>query len=44
MTAQPARDGRNARVKMTFTRRIATLYGHHATRLNAYNARMSFDV
>ena len=36
--------GRNARVKITFTRRIARLYGHHAMRLNAYSARMSFDV
>ncbi len=32
---QPVLDGRSARVKITFTRRIATLYGHHATRLNA---------
>jgi hypothetical protein len=26
--------GRSARLKMTFTCRIATLYGHHIVRLN----------
>ena len=36
--------GLSALVNTTFTRRIATLYGHHATRLNAYSARMSADV
>ena len=38
------RPGRNARLKSTFTWRIATLYGHHTMRLNRYSARMSGEV
>ena len=36
--------GRRARTKNTLTWRIATLYGHHASRLNTYSAQMSGDV
>ena len=37
-------EGRITRVNNTLTRFIATLYGHHAVRLNRYSARMSGEV